>query len=548
MDNFDLFDEIDSLDNIDQSDLLNFEHDELLKNSFVLNTPPETPINQNQGNNFPNEPNGVLYLDSTLPASPYPIPNLSITGNSTNPSYVLSQASLGQSNSPPTCLPALVINCQPTVLSPASHNGYQVNGNSLLHSQNLDNPSISKGHIQPKIILPSKISPGKVVEDSGCGGPVLDKRQRLEARKVRNREAALNSRLKKKEYVDNLEAEIKRLSQQNASLGLENKQLRQRVKDLEMELSQVKSTDINGNYDSSRKKVKISFFAVICMFCLQVSPYLVSVSPGVNSTDIHPNGFFPKAAKPEHHIGRNLLWVGPTDSHLSPKAYYKFNKRPVNSSNYNESILCDEFVNKTESLRLESELRDWLTRLNLEKNQTKRKSKSLHHFRSRQEKERKLLYDSKHMPIPRLRLWMQKQKSMDDYLDDEFEQTIDHLSPFDFDSLMTMVHRRDDTFYYLSYPSKGHLILPPISNRTDIRPRFSFLIPTYYNLSLDGSLSNSSSSNHNSSIISPQMFMLQINCQVINTKVTLIDAERQGFRERPAKATSKAGKKIHNTR
>ena len=522
------YEDIDTLDNIDETDLLNYNNSNSYdQSSFLLNTPPETPNNyvmhtDNLINSSLNDSN----FQVTTINSPIDVLNVSVTSNSSINSFPITQTNIGQINaSPQSCLPqTMFINCQP-ILSNIDLNGFKRNGISTNFSKNANNHSIGKNNIQPKTILPGKISPSKLTDDSH-----LSKKQKLDARKVRNRESALNSRLKKKEYLENLETEMKKLSKENLELSTENKLLKEKIKDLEFELSKLKNTDINGNYESNRKKVKMSFFAVLCIFCFQVSPYLISIGPNVNNnTKFEQNDMLVKLSVNGHqsHIGRNLLWS--TDSDLTTKSYYKlhYGSDHSNSSYYanlTKSVLCKDYFNKTESLRLENELRDWLTRFNLEKKQLKRKSKSFQLLKSIQNS-KKLLYDSKHVPIPRLKLWMQKQKYMD-YLSDEFIESTDQMLPLDFDNIMTMVHRRDDTFYYLSYPSKGHLILPPISNRTDIRPRFSFLIPTYYNLSLDSSL-NISNSDTNSSMVSPQLFMLQIDCQVINTKVTLINSGSQ---------------------
>lgn len=204
-------------------------------------------------------------------------------------------------------------------------------------------------------------------------------------------------------------------------------------------------------------------------------------------------------------------------------------------------------------MRLESELRDWLTRFQLEEKQLlqQEQSKLRKLKQAKLSSNKRLLFDSKYVPIPRLKLWMQKQKYGGDYLSEQFEAGrsgspedpesgagAESLFGLDYESLLATVHRRDDTFYYLSYPSKGHLILPPISNRSDVRPRFSFLIPTFHNLSLDGSprgkssqanlntTNSSGGGGRDSAKVSPQLFILQIDCQVINTKVTLINDDQ----------------------
>src|SRR5699024_4329146 len=133
----------------------------------------------------------------------------------------------------------------------------QLNGPSLVYPASLDTSSASKSPIQPKSILPSQVSPKLAKQQK----ELLTQKQALEARKLRNREAALNSRLKKKEYVEGLEENVKKLTKERDDLLAENKLLRGRVKELESRLQVPAASkgalDINGNYYSN-KRVRIS--------------------------------------------------------------------------------------------------------------------------------------------------------------------------------------------------------------------------------------------------------------------------------------------------
>src|SRR5690606_39199928 len=94
----------------------------------------------------------------------------------------------------------------------------------------------------------------------------------------------------------------------------------------------------------------------------------------------------------------------------------------------NQSRPCGEPYNRTELIRLESQLRGWLTRFKQEETESKRRQQQ-----QRPHNSKRLLYDSKHIPIPRLKLWMQKQKYVD-YLGEHFDEpaapVTDQLSPF----------------------------------------------------------------------------------------------------------------------
>ncbi|KAH9395739.1 bZIP transcription factor [Tyrophagus putrescentiae] len=654
---------IDCLENINENDFLNFDSSDgavysLQQYSSLLpETPPETPINY-LNHNSNGSPQYAVFGDSpprsasnsfTLPSPDSSGLSLMENGayspgsNSSSSSSSSSNSSISSSchsshqnlnfaitNSPPTAIihshPALIIpaptisppsivipsqlvnQCQPVLASIDLNGGtYQLatttttngGGTSLVYSaQSIDRRSSSSTTIQPK---PIQISPKQQQPAAPHKELLLSKNQTLEARKLRNREAALNSRMKKKEYVEGLEENVKSLTKERDDLREENRQLKAKVSELESRLSYHKRPpmDINGNYGAVSKRAKMSYFAVAVMLCLQVSPYLI---PGGPDSDLATNTFpqsrqlqGPPAPALNQHTGRTLLWKRDTAAAANEDDETAAGASSLNSTsmyaNMTKSVLCKDYLmNRTESMRLESELRDWFTRFQLEEKQQllMYRQQLRRHRLNKLDKvlssgtaaagtskeglaktkktgvagatNKRLLFDSKYVPIPRLKLWMQRQNGDYDDLSEQFEggpndsgagdggtkeersgASVESLFGLDYQSLLATIHRRDDTFYYLSYPSKGHLILPPISNRSDVRPRFSFLIPTFHNLSLDDNNNrqhrNNSPSAHPNAVNStdggagghpPQMFILQIDCQVINTKVTLINDDRFG--------------------
>lgn len=651
-----LLDDIDCLENLNENDFLNFTNgcDDLQYSSLLPDTPPETPINyqspysngtvndsppRSASNSF-TLPSPESNLSSLLESGSYsPSSNSSCSSSSSqlnfaighspqtnlnnnsqqqhqqnqlnqtiisHPALIIPQSNNGVGtltaclNSPSSIVIPSIVNCQP-VLASVDLNGYtyQLNGNSLVYTKSIEgsNSLKSKGaYIQPKPILPSQqISPK--LANNGVQQKELSKSQTLEARKLRNREAALNSRMKKKEYVEGLEENVKSLTKERDDLREENKQLKMKVADLESKLYVNKRPmDINGNYGAVSKKAKMSYFAVCVMLCLQVSPYLI---PGGSDHELNTLPASRQlAAMPIQHTGRSLLWKRDTDSanelgdydmddskSLDPSLNSKesLNSSVVQYANMtSKSVLCKDYIlmNRTESMRLESELRDWFTRFQLEekqqllmyrqqlrRNRLSKMAAAMPKIEPATKKtgtgNKRLLFDSKYVPIPRLKLWMQKQNGdydLSEHFDSGSDGTpvggtaaagdtnkeekggsagIESLFGLDYQSLLRTIHRRDDTFYYLSYPSKGHLILPPISNRSDVRPRFSFLIPTFHNLSLDNPSAGGQTAHQNLNMsANPQMFILQIDCQVINTKVTLINEDGTRFANKTSKPTA----------
>nr|XP_027198421.1 homeobox protein 4-like [Dermatophagoides pteronyssinus] len=563
----------DYLDSIDENDLItfinsgNFDHSSSSPPSssdqYFIDTPPETPVNHqmtttNNIVDFYNNNNNVVNNLMDWNGNYHEINSSSSSSNNHHSDSDNSNGSFTVN----TCHPMIYTtdNKTDTLSKITGKNGH----NSLLENNGRRISSNAHHHqnIQPKATT-NKISNHKLKEQREN----LQK-QKLEARKLRNRETALNSRLKKKEYLENLETQVKRLGKENTDLMLENALLKQKILDLEQEIGRFRLLDMNGNFtDSSvvannQKKVKISFFAVVFMFLYQISPYLISMSAEQNGNhNISPNIIvFPNQNFTansfnndgnDHHILRKLLWKGEEQDYF--RKFSTNNFQSQNSQQYYSNqtkIGCENYYNRTDLIRLENELRGWLTRFKLEENESRRRQQQ-HSTSSKSKK--KLLYNLKHVPIPRLKLWMiQKQRYMD-YLNEESpsehsSSSFDddsHFVPYDLENLMSTIHRRDDTFYYLSYPSKGHLILPPMSNRTDIRPRFSFLIPTVYNFNQQSNNSNNTNHhNHNETgltLPSDHLYMLQIDCQVINTKVTLININDQHqYGKRKLRSSSKS--------
>ncbi|KAF7493696.1 hypothetical protein SSS_03475 [Sarcoptes scabiei] len=556
----------DYLESIESNDLFRSDFEQCLeKSSFHLNTPPETPVNQlsNHNNHSPDSQTSIstinLQKDSTdnftfeadladLKAhkfldfnSNYDQSNSFHNNfgiNGSDPIIIDYSNDLELKNIDPftseLASPASIAS------SSSSNNSQTLTGLSSFTLNEQVLPAIlqsKKPIIQPKIILPN-INGSNQNTNASNKQKEISRQQKLEARKLRNREAALNSRMKKKEYIDNLEIDLKRLRKENIDLMLENSLLKQKISDLENELFKFKNFPLN-NSDNGKKKATISLFAVTFLMIFQFSPYLPLISH--EKRDLIKSRTLLRRSINETHHSRNLLWSNEAFESSSSSADLIFEKRNklLNVYNSSRSVLQPKsansneiYYNQTELKRMDTELRDWLTHFKLNELEMKRRYYSLKSKKTT----KKLLFDLKHVPIPRLKLWLQKQKFID-YINEELVQNhFDFDANFDYENLMSSIHRRDDTFYYFSYPSNGHLILPPQSNRTNVRPRFSILIPTTYNFK-SNSLNKTKIRNETAAITalprqtelhyetSPQLYLLQIDCQVINTKVITMNHE-----------------------
>lgn len=311
-------------------------------------------------------------------------------------------------------------------------------------------------------------------------------------RMIKNRESACLSRKKKKEYVTNLEGQIKDLARENVHLQLENGQLKQRLSQMEKEVEELRK-----RFRLSGLKKTSMLLAVVFMISLNVGPLSVIFSSNTARLDTLHNGI-------TAHHGRSLLW---TDS-VSEKNESDFNSEALNpdelqmanagvgqmhnSSKHKSS--CPLFINKTESQRLESELRGWVFRSEKEAKRTKNRTK-----------QNKLL-----PPIPRMRsfvgngLHLQKEGYSEIYSSNELQ--LYNFPSKTYDDLLEAIKRRDDTFYVVSFTG-DHLLLPALAHNKTRRPLMSLVLPAIIPL--------------NETMEPPKDYiaMMQIDCEVTNTKL-----------------------------
>ena len=348
---------------------------------------------------------------------------------------------------------------------------------------------------------------------------------RREARKLRNREAANVSRKRKKEYIEGLESKINCLIKENFELKSDNQKLKQRLLDLEEKHKVFTKRGVNyssietnckcrpivANSSSANKKATISLLAVILMLGLNLGPFssiLISNDNRIANIDSNP-----KVNSAKHGTGRSLLWNSNENNVNIGADVIAFNTSFINSSR--SDINCKTYFNQTESLRLETDLRVWLSRVKMEKEEVFKHKKRLQ-AKNNKMKDR----FNKPIPLNRLKAWIQKRTETDfnefnEYSIDSFKNFI-KVPQINYEELLSAIHRRDDTFYLLSYSSKDHLIIPPVSqNSSEVRPRFSLLIPLISTLN--------ESSIRGTNFTYNQMSIMQIDCQVINTKMVLFN-------------------------
>ncbi|KAF4081750.1 hypothetical protein AMELA_G00164700 [Ameiurus melas] len=357
-----------------------------------------------------------------------------------------------------------------------------------------------------KPIIPASSLPGSNCSDIDM--KVLKRQQRM----IKNRESACQSRKKKKEYVQNLEAQLREAQQENERLRRENHTLRIRLASKEVA-------------ESGTNKRAVCVMVLLLFITFSFAP--------VSITDRK----FPSALEDgeELHTGRRLLvyetaqepgrvvsdraaedrldseedtgedrWRRDVERDNADSFHFRNASSVFNDvkdlvlqdiDRLFSSSDCRQF-NRSESLRLADELRGWVHRHQMKtRKKTNRKPRNAQKAKIAQQKaqHRKTNF-SRYLPIEthrsiesQLQLLPGPEVSYSDFLD--------------------ALDRREDTFYVVSF-RRDHLLLPAISHNKTTRPKMSLVMPA---MAINESVYKSSQGGYE--------LMMQVDCEVMDTKI-----------------------------
>ncbi|XP_045353746.1 cyclic AMP-dependent transcription factor ATF-6 beta isoform X8 [Leopardus geoffroyi] len=340
---------------------------------------------------------------------------------------------------------------------------------------------------------------------NSCPPEVDAKLLKRQQRMIKNRESACQSRKKKKEYLQGLEARLQAVLADNQQLRRENAALRRRLEALLAENSELKLG--SGN----RKVVCIMVFLLFIAF--NFGPVSISdpppapISPRMSGEEPRPRRHLLEfsAQEPVHGVeplqGSSL---GPEEPQPSPPGRPSFrNLTAFPGGSAKELLLRDldqlflssdcRHFNRTESLRLADELSGWVQRHQRGRRKIPQRA---------QEKQSQLWKKSppvKAVPtqppgpperdsVGQLQLYRHPDRSQPEFLD--------------------AIDRREDTFYVVSF-RRDHLLLPAISHNKTSRPKMSLVMPA---MAPNETLSGRGAPGDYEE-------MMQIECEVMDTRV-----------------------------
>ncbi|OCT83071.1 activating transcription factor 6 S homeolog isoform X3 [Xenopus laevis] len=349
-------------------------------------------------------------------------------------------------------------------------------------SMNILAPTVHCAKTSPvKPVIPTSVQS----VDSGTDINVLRRQQRM----IKNRESAFQSRRKKKEYMQTLEVRLRAALSENEKLKNENGSLQKLLEEVVSENQKLKVT--------APKRRAVCLMMVAAFLLLNFNPLSILESkPGPYDVEVSPV---------RHN--RQLLGFSASDEKAETQ------KENIRSGRYisNEKALmvvkepllyipqpppCQPQVNKTQNLRLNQELSGWIHRHEVERTKSRITTNS-----QRVQKPDEKSGNSELVTM----------QYTDTSIRNSNELQIYYYSPRSYQDFLEAIHRREDTFYVVSF-RRDHLLLPATNRNKTTRPKMSIILPSN-NVNVDN-------------VINGQDFevMMQIDCEVMDTRMLHVKA------------------------
>ncbi|XP_067388615.1 cyclic AMP-dependent transcription factor ATF-6 alpha isoform X2 [Emydura macquarii macquarii] len=404
-----------------------------------------------------------------------------------------------------------VVQLQTPGVHPGSQSVIAVTGGATKlpsHTVNVQAPATGSSLASGKIAVAKPLLQA-TTQTTGVDINILRRQQRM----IKNRESACQSRRKKKEYMLGLEARL------NAAL-LENEQLKRENGSLKRQLDELVLENQNLKTPSPKRRA-------VCVMVILAFVMLNYGSLSVFERD--PNGVEPTLA----HRSRNLLEFSArqklSTAQQMPDIIPQNKERLERSVSDNKALMvvteesllyispspCQPLINRTESLRLNHELRGWVHRYEVERTKSRRMSNN-------QPQKTRVVQSS---PGENAESQLMAMPNTDTSIRNSGnELQVYYASPRSYQDFFEAIHRRGDTFYVVSF-RRDHLLLPATTHNKTRRPKMSIMLPAI---------------NISEKVINGEDYevMMQIDCEVMDTRILHIKSssippylrEKQGNR------------------
>ncbi|NXT72687.1 ATF6A factor, partial [Chaetops frenatus] len=385
-----------------------------------------------------------------------------------------------------------VVQLQASGVLPASQPVIAVTGGAPAlqnHAVNALPPAAGTGSGGGKIPVTKPLLHGSPPA-TGLDVNVLRRQQRM----IKNRESAFQSRKKKKEYMLGLEARLEAALLENEKLKKENSTLKRQLDEVVLENQKLKV--------SSPKRRALCVMVILAFVMLNFAPF-EGLTENIGCLIGIVTHLFQRSQGSSCNIRGSaggfldvlLLTFPRYDRSVSDnKALMIVSEEPLLYISPPPPP-CRPLINRTESLRLAHELRGWVHRHEVEQTRSRRLNNS-----QRARVTQVSLSDktgSQLMAMPYTDTSLSRNSGN--------ELQVYYASPRSYQDFFEAIHRREDTFYVVSF-RRDHLLLPATTHNKTRRPKMSIVLPAV---------------NINENVINGQDYevMMQIDCEVMDTRI-----------------------------
>ncbi|NXY04088.1 ATF6A factor, partial [Pteruthius melanotis] len=387
-----------------------------------------------------------------------------------------------------------VVQLQASGVLPASQPVIAVAGGATPlqnHTVNALPPAAGNGSASSKIPVTKPLLQSSTPA-MGLDVNVLRRQQRM----IKNRESAFQSRKKKKEYMLGLEARLEAALLENEKLKKENSTLKRQLDEVVLENQKLKV--------SSPKRRTLCVMVVLAFIMLNYAPF-----EGLTENIGCLIGIVTHLLQRSHGSCCNIrgsagvsaysldLVKGYDRSVSDKKALMIVSEEPLLYISPPPPHPCRPLINRTESLRLTHELRGWVHRHEVERTRSRRQSNNQQQKARVPQSSLSGKADSQLMAMPYTDTSLSRNSGN--------ELQVYYASPRSYQDFFEAIHRREDTFYVVSF-RRDHLLLPATTHNKTRRPKMSIVLPAV---------------NINENVINGQDYevMMQIDCEVMDTRI-----------------------------